>query len=692
MSDHQLNLTQDFPPVGHDAWRELVEKALKGADFDKKLTTRLYDGITLKPIYTKEDWPAAGDPSGFPGFLPYARGARAAGTAQGWDVRQVFAHPDVKETNKEILTDLERGVTSVLIRLDAAGKAGLDPDAPMAADIAGVGGVMIATADDLDSALAGVMLEIAPVALDAGSGAVAAAALLAEVWRKRGVTGEAAMGAYAIDPLGTLAATGYLPQGVDKALADMAAVARKTAAEFPNVTAVAVNSSAYTNAGASDVEDLGCAMATAVAYLRAMTDAGMSIDDACRQISFTIPVGTDFFLGIAKLRAARMLWARVAEACGASEDARRMSLHVDTADRVLSQRDPWVNMLRVTVAAFAAGVAGADSVTAAPFTQALGLPTDFARRIARNTQIILQEESNLARVIDPAGGSWFVESLTQQMAERAWEEFQAVEAMGGMAAALTSGELAKKLDATWQQRRAAVAKRKDALTGVNEFPNLAEKPVDIKAPDLDVLRKGAAARLKTYAREADGATIDALFEAAKTATLGALTAALGGEPVSIAPLPIHRIGEDFEALRDASDMVLVTEGKRPQIFLANMGRIAQHTARATFARNFFEAGGIEALGGEGFMDAEAAAKAFSDSGAKLAILCGTDDLYEEQAEAFATALKGAGATTVYLAGRPGEKKAAYDAAGVGAYIYVGCDVLATLRAAHATLGLAELGE
>jgi len=527
------------------------------------------------------------------------------------------------------------------------------------------------------------------VALDAGAGAVAAAALMAEVWRKRGCTGEAAMGAFNIDPLGTLAAAGVHPQGIDKALKDMAAMAAWTARTHPNVTAVGVNTSATYNAGATDVLDLGAAMATGVAYLRAMVDAGMSIDDACRQIAFTIPVGTDQFLSIAKLRAARMLWARVTEACGASEGARRMVLNVDVSDRVLTQRDPWVNMLRVTVGVFAAAVAGADSITAPAFETALGLPTGFGRRIARNTQIILAEESNLGRIVDPAGGSWYVETLTRQVAERAWAEFQAIERMGGMAEALTSGKLKEAVDAAWGERRKAIAKRRDALTGVNEFPNLGEKPVEVQTPDIPALQKGAIARLKTYARTADGATPEALVEAAKTATLGALTAALGGEATTAPRLAIHRLAEDWERLRDASDMLLVTEGKRPTVFLANMGRVAQHTARATYARNFFEAGGIEAIGNDGFQDAAAAAKAFADSGAKLAVLCGSDDQYEEQATAFLQALKAQGASRLYVAGRPGEKKADLDAAGTDEYIYMGCDALDILARAHSHLGVPQ---
>lgn len=697
MSETTFSLTPEFPPATELAWRSVVEKALKGADFDKKLTTRLYDGITLQPLYTQDSCTqdsagAVGDSAGFPGQAPFTRGTRALGSRtpeqDGWDIRQEFRHPDVRQVSKEVLDDLECGVSSVALRLDAAAHAGLDPDTDEADGLAGVDGIMIATADDLDTALAGVLLDICPVSLTAGAGAVVAAAMLSEVWVKRGVTAEIARGAFNIDPLGTLASTGWLPQGLDKSLADMAAVAARTARDFPMVTAVGVSGTPWSDAGASDAQELGCCLATGVAYLRALTAAGLDIDTACRQIGFTLPIGTDFFSGIAKVRAARLLWAQVAIACGASAEAAKMVIHAETAGRILSQRDPWVNMLRVTVSSFAAGVGGADSVAAAPFEAALGLPTAFSRRIARNIQIILQEESHLAKVVDPAGGSWFIETLTRQLAERAWDEFQSIEKAGGMAAVLQDGTLAAALEKTWADRRANIARRKDQITGVNEFPNLSEAPVDVAPADRALLRRGMAARLKHVERSAVLNSVDDLYNAARTGTIGGLTAALGGTPLRIEPLPVHRFAEDFEALRDASDEMAAVNGARPSVFLANMGRVSQHTARATYARNFFEAGGIEAIGNDGFDSAEAAAAAFRLSGATIACLCGSDDQYEGGAAALLSALKAAGATRLYVAGRPStDARAAYDAAGATDYIFVGCDALATLTAVHRHLGV-----
>ncbi|WP_404379086.1 methylmalonyl-CoA mutase family protein [Caenispirillum salinarum] len=699
MSDDTLTLAGDFPAPTRDEWRAAVEKALKGAPFDKKMLTKTYEGITLQPLYTLDDWKPENDPSGLPGFKPYTRGGQVAGQrVGGWDLRQLHTHPDPQAVNKGILTDLERGATSVTLRLDDAARGGDDAD--QAANYAGLNGLMAYTAADFDTALTGVYEDLAAVALESGAAFLPAAALLAGHWKTKGVDASKVKGAFNADPLNRLAATGSLPGGVEaglKAMADLAAYTSKT---FPHVTAVRVDTGPYHLAGATETQDLAIAMATAVAYLRAMTDAGLSIDDAARQITFQLPVGADQFMGIAKLRAARRLWGRVMDACGASDEAGRMRLTAATAERIVSQRDPWVNMLRTTVTTFAAAVGGAETNTVLPFDAMLGLPTEFARRIARNTQLILMEESNLDKVIDPAGGSWYVETLTEEVAAEAWTLFQDIEKHGGMAACLESGHVLAKIEAAHTARAKNIAKRKDPITGVSEFPNIHEKPVDIEKPDLDALRRAAAAKIKegraTVSLPLDkigsGSVTEAAIEAAaKGATIGALSAALfgAGETDTVTALPRRRLAAEFEDLRDASDEFMVHTGARPKVFLANLGPIAAHTARATFAKNFFEAGGIEAVTNPGFDSAEACAEGWKQSGAPIAILCSSDAVYDEMAEQTAQALKAAGAKRVYLAGAPGEKKDAYTAAGIDGFVYMGCDALDTLRGALALMGVID---
>jgi methylmalonyl-CoA mutase len=706
MTDQQLKFAEGFPMPTYEQWVAEVEKALKGAPFDKRMYTKTYEGVTLRPIYTRQDWPSAGDPSGFPAAMPFTRGGRAAGNrVDDWDVRQAYAYPDPAKCNDIILNELARGVTSLHIRFDRAARAGLDGDADGTETLAGTDGIMIYSVDDLDRLLTGVYLDLVPISLAAGAQFVPAAALLAALWQRRRIAPAAAKGTFNADPLAELARQGQLPTSIEQALAQLGDLAKHTAAGYPQVTAVGVNTSPYHDAGATESQDLAISMATVVAYLRAMTEADLDIDQACRQILFTYSVPCDQFLGICKLRAARKLWARIAEASGASEPARAMRLNAVTAWRMMSKRDPWVNMLRSTVACFAAAVGGADSVTVQPFDTALGPPGELGRRVARNTHAILAEESNLAKVVDPAGGSWYVESRTDELAEVAWAEFQAIEKAGGIVQMVKDGSLAKKIADAYAQREINLAKRRDPLTGVSEFPNILEAPLEHEMPDLSADFRTAAERLKaTRSKEANavsravdgikaaqpGAQTSVAFAAALAgATVGQMASALAGETTTLAPLPRHRLAERFEALRDASDACEQKTGARPKIFLANLGTIAQHTARATFSKNFFEVAGIQAITNAGFADAASCAAAFKESVAKIAILCSTDAIYEQMVPEVAPALKAAGCEYLFLAGNPGDKREAYMSAGVDDFIFLGGDVLQTTRSTLARLGVID---
>jgi methylmalonyl-CoA mutase len=404
------------------------------------------------------------------------------------------------------------------------------------------------------------------------------------------------------------------------------------------------------DAGGSEAQELACALAVALGYLRALEAEGVALEVARRMIFFRLAADADQFLTIAKFRSLRKLWGRVQEACGLVAEPGFIA--AETAWRMMAQRDPQVNILRATIAVFAAALGGADAITVLPFTAAWGLPDRFARRIARNTQLVLLEESNLARVADPAAGAGAAEDLTDQLTRSAWALFREIEAAGGAAAALKSGVIQQKIADVRSARMAAVARRADALTGVSIFPDLGEADV----------------------------TIDLPFPANAPAT-----ADRDLQPI-LQPI---RLAEPFERLRDASDRALGERGARPKIFLANLGTAAEFTARETFARNFFEAGGVEAIdgGGHGGGDAAALAKAYAGSGAALACLCSSDKVYEKDGAAAAAAIKAAGAKRIYLAGRPREQEAALKATGAQSFIYEGCDALATLTGAYDILGI-----
>lgn len=611
-----LSLAADFPDPAHEQWQSLVEGVLRksgkevtGSAAEEALSTTVEDGLITRPLYTsRDDAPDAG----FPGFAPFTRGSRAEGNAAGgWDVRQRHSLTDPARLNEAVLADLENGATSLW--LTVGGDAGVP-------------------VSGLSRALNGVFLDLAPVVLDAGGELDAAAAELLRLYEERGVAAASARGTLGADPLGQAARNGCTP--------DLTAAvhwAERCAKEYPGLRALTVDALPYHEAGGSAAQELGSSLATGVAYLRALTGAGLSVEEACAQLEFRYAATADQFLTIAKLRAARRLWARVAEVCGAA-DAGAQRQHAVTSSVMMTRRDPWVNMLRTTLACLGAGVGGADSVTVLPFDHALGLPDAFARRIARNTSTILLEESHLARVIDPAGGSWYVERLTTELADAAWAFFQEIERAGGQAAALDSGLIGERLATVWAARSKDLARRKEPVTGVSEFPHLAERPVEREA-----------------APGAGGAT--------------------GG-------LPVVRRDEAFEALRARSDAHLTATGRRPRVFLAALGPASAHTARATFASNLFQAGGIEPVHDPVSVDASTAAEAFAASGATVACLCSTDALYAEQAEAVASALQTAGAQRVFLAGRPAEYP------DVDAYVFAGCDVVAVLSSVLDRMGVA----
>lgn len=668
MSTSDLDLAAGFPTPSHEDWLALVDQALGGRPFGKALLSENYDGLVIKPLYTRDDADGSGDPAGFPGFAPYTRGAQAV--RGGWDLRQRHDHPDPREANRQILKDLERGVTSVLIAVDPDGRDG----------------VVVRSKIDLEEALAGVQMDLALVALDAGGHTPAAAAMLMTLWAERGLAAEAARGAFNADPLAALAVNGALSGSLKAAMTQLGALAAWAARDYPKVTAVGVSTRAYSSAGSSEGQEIAAALATGVAYLRALEAAGLELKAAARQIAFTATATADVFPTIAKLRALRRAWMRVLEACGI-DDPPAMRLAAETAPRIYTRRDPWVNILRATIACFAAGVSGVDAVTVRCHDSAVDVSGGFARRIARNVQIILAEESHITRVMDPAGGAWAIEDLTSSLAAEGWRLFQEIEAEGGMAQSLIDGRFQNRIAAVWQAMAHNIARRKDAITGVSEFPDLDEKPVDAAAVDVDAIIARAQGRVSQAAPS--GAGIAEMVEAAERgAPIIALTETVAGSPARAPALPRHRLAEAFEALRDASDRHKNKTGARPSVFLANLGPLAAHTARATFAKSAFEAGGIAAIASDGLDGGEAAARAFKKSGAAIACLCGSDEGYANIATEVARALREAGAKALWLAGRPGEMEGALKAAGCERFVYLGCDLLAELHAAYEDLGVA----
>ncbi|HSP50162.1 MAG TPA: methylmalonyl-CoA mutase subunit beta [Pseudolabrys sp.] len=617
--DEELPLAAEFPATIQAEWRKLVDAALKGASFEKRLTIQTYDGLRIEPLY------------------PRAVGARpVAGRTPGavWTLMQRVDHPDPAAANAQALQDLENGATGLTL--------------VMAGSVSANGYGLDASPATLARVLDSVALDAITIDFNLSPPTRSAVQHFAALVKMRKIAPAAVDLRASINPIGGFAASGASPKPWSALSKNFSAMVRELADQgFRGPFAVADGRIIH-NAGGSEAQELSFAIASAVEYLRALEANGVPLDAARGIIYFRMSADADEFLTIAKFRSLRKLWARVENACGLAPKPAYVA--AETAWRMMTQRDPYVNLLRMTIAVTAAGVGGADSITVLPHTAALGLPDAFARRVARNTQLILLEESNLARVSDPAAGSGAIEDLTIKLCAAAWAQFQEIESTGGAWAALENGLVQKHVAAVRAERQKAAARRKDALTGTSDFPDLHEKSAAVLDVAPVVPPKEAAAA------------------------------------VTIEPLPRIRLAEPFEALRDKSDQILAKTGARPKVFLANLGRLSEFTARAMFAKNFYEAGGIEALSNDGFKDQAAMIAAFKTSGAKLACLCSSDAVYAAQAAEAAKVLNTAGAT-VHLAGRPGENEANWRQAGVKTFIFMGCDAVSTLEVAHDILAV-----
>jgi methylmalonyl-CoA mutase len=611
----ELPLAAEFPPASREDWLKLVRAALKDRPFER-LIARTYDGIPIEPLY------------------PSAAGAKPVATHSGpWSVQARVDHPNPAIANAEALHELENGATALTL--------------VFAGSVGAYGYGLPGDAKSVARVLDGVHLDAIAIELQTAEPTKDAADHVAALVRQRGHAPDTVNIRFGHDALGAHTLTGTLPIPYRDLMPRFGAHVASLARAGFNSPLAAADGRIVHNAGGSEVQELAYTLAVAVAYLRALEGAGIALDATRGLIEFRLSADADQFLTIAKFRALRLLWARVEQACGLVPKPAFIS--AETAWRTMTKRDPWVNMLRATIAAFAAGIGGADAVSVLPFTAAIGLPDRFARRIARNTQLLLLEESNLAKVADPAAGSGGIEDLTDKLCRAAWVLFQEIDTVGGAPAALQKGLLQEKIAKVRGERENAVAHRKDSLTGTSEYPLLSEAPVKVfKATPIPIPPPAAA--------------------------------------IEYPALTPDRLAEPFEALRDASDKMLAATGARPKIFLANLGTPAEFTARATFTKNFFEAGGIEAITNDGFKNRDEMIAAFKASGAKLACLCSSDAAYESEAADAARALENAGAAHIYLAGRPKEP-APYKAAGVGSFIFAGCDMVASLKAAHATLGL-----
>ena len=606
MAENKEKLFDQFPPVSYDEWRKKVETDLKGADFDKKLVWRTNEGFNVQPIYRIEDIEDSKTTNSLPGQFPYVRGTR---TDNDWYARQEILAEDPKQANADARDVLTRGITSL--------------------------GFKVAEAADVSTLLDGIDLTKVEINLDCCPGkAVEVAKALVEYIKAQGAT-EAFRGSIAFNPLRKALRHGapLCDCVVSKAVALIEAVK-----DIPTLRVIDVDSAMFCNAGAFIYEELGYALAWGAQWMTALTEAGVSVDEAARRIKFDMGVSSNFFMEIAKFRAGRMLWADIVKQYKpADEAAAKMMVHASTSRYNQTIFDAHVNLLRSQTETMSAAVAGVDSITVTPFDAPYKKPDAFSERIARNQQFLLKEESHMDKVVDPAGGSYYVETLTVSIAREAWKLFLSIDEAGGFFAKVADGTVQQAVTEASKKRHTDVARRKEILLGTNQYPNINEMAAD-----------------KIEIKDSEG-------QCGCTAE---------GDPAKA--LPTKRAASDFEQLRLATEAA----ANRPKVFMLTIGNLAMRLARAQFSSNFFGCAGYEIIDNLGFDTVEQGIDAALEKKADVIVLCSSDDEYATLAPEAFKYLNGRAQFVV--AGAP----ACMDnlkALGINDYVHVRVNVLDTLR-------------
>lgn len=624
MAEKYNNLFNEFPPVSTQQWMDKVTADLKGADFNRKLVWKTNEGIDVQPFYRAENLENLDYLNSLPGEFPFVRGTKKNNNE--WLVRQSIQVKDFAEANKKALTYLMKGVDSLAFVFSECTEL---------------------TVADLAVLLNDIKLDAVEVNFVCKCRACKIAGLFAEYVKQGNYDLKTIRASVEYDPFGKYALTGKFKK--DQAFAvDQAAKMIAETAELSKFRTLAVNGKNFGNAGSSIVQELAYSLALGAEYLTVLTEQGLDVDAVAKKMKFNFSVSANYFLEIAKLRAARMLWAQLVKAYGPKCDCScKMNIHAETGMWNKTVYDAYVNMLRTQTEAMSASLGGADSITIVPFDAAYEESTEFSDRIARNQQLLLKEESHFSKIADPAAGSYYIEELTAAIADQAWKLFLEVQDKGGFLAALREGFIQAEIKKMAGKRDMNIATRRENLLGVNQFPNFTEK--------LD-------------------ADLDAAVFAATDLT---------AEGAEIETLKPYRGAQAFEALRYKTD-VYAKANKRPLAFMLTIGNLGMRKARAQFACNFFAVAGFDVLDNNGFKTVEEGVEAAQKAGAAIVVICSSDDEYAELAPAAFDAI--GGKAIFVVAGAPACTEE-LKAKGIANYINVKSNLLAELKAYQSTLGI-----
>lgn len=691
------DLIKDFPVLSFDDWKKQVEKDLKGESFDKKLITKTYEEINLQPLYTSNDIKDLPQINNFPGFQNYLRGGNVSGyTSRSWEIAQAYNQALPEDLNEALRSDLKRGLNSINIVLDNPTQLGIDADQSKAGEV-GKDGLSISGVRKMQVLFKDIDLTNQPINISCGFSALPITLLFTAYASETRTSLMNIKGSITSDPYEYLLANGDLPFSLNQIFDEMKLATELMVKSNSPIKTIGVSGSSFNNSGANAVQELAFALATAVEYLNEMIERGLKVDDIAKRIKFTFGIGSFYFMEVAKLRAARLLWSKILEAYNVKIENQKIFIHGQTSQFNQTFFDPFVNSLRTTTEAFSAIVGGVDSIHTNAYDESFDDSNDFSRRLARNAQIILKEESHLEQVIDPAGGSYFVEKLTDDIANAAWKLFQIVEEKGGMLKAIQSGFVQDEIAKIAETKKKDFAKRKSVLVGTNMYANPKEEMIEIKKTDLNAVYKKRVEYIQKYRVNGDNkkhssildklqkiadtrsydlidSAVDAFLEGASLGEISKSIRASAEKGISVNPLIQFRLSEMFEELRIASEKFKKKTGSKPKVFLATMGPLKQFKGRADFSRAFFEVGGFEIVYPNGFATTDEAVKAAIESEAQAVVICSTDDTYPELVPAIVKGIKEQSKdVAVILAGYPKDQIEAHKKSGVDDFIYLGAD-------------------
>lgn len=624
--DKMEKLFDEFPPVSRQEWEEKIIADLKGADYEKKLVWRTREGFRVNPYYTSDDLTNKQQLGSLPGEYPFRRGNKIDNT---WHIRQDIQVRDIKQANKKALDLLMKGVTSLGFIID--------PD-------------FEPTMDEVEKLCENIYADAVELNFVCYHNSLKIVQYLDPLAKKYNRNLQDIYGSVDFDPIGQYVLKGKFPISASASF-DHAKEMIKAAGHLPNFRVITVNGNHFHNAGSSIVEELAFSLSQGVNYLTQLTERELSINQVAPRIKFQFAVGSDFFMEIAKLRAARLLWAHIVKAYGPCDDSKTtMNIHSVTSNWNKTMYDASVNMLRSSTEAMAGITGGTDSLTVNPFNSTFEEATEFSERIARNQQLLLKEESYFDKVADPAAGSYYIENLTNSIAEESWRLFLEVQEKGGFLEAFNTGFVQERIEATASQRDMDIATRKAIILGSNQYPNTTEY-IDHDVEE-DVLNE------KTFT----------------------------SNDSEVKTLKLYRGAQAFEKLRYQTDQY-AKEGKRPKVFLITMGNVAMRRARAQFSGNFFGCAGYEIIDNNGFDSPEKAAEACLKENAQIAVLCSSDDEYADLAPELLELL--GDKTTLVIAGYPVAHLEKLKKIGIRHFIHVKSNVLEMLKEFQSLLGISK---